>query len=67
MSKKHLHVRPKNPASPEGEEQALDALVKWGMECKADFDRREAEKKKKAAERGSSPPSSPSPMAAKAK
>jgi len=66
MSKKHIHVRPKNPASPEAEEQALEALVKWGMECKADFDRREAEKKK-TAERASSPPSSHSPMAAKAK
>jgi hypothetical protein len=23
-----------------GQEEALEALVKWGMECKADFDRR---------------------------
>lgn len=66
MSKKHVHLRPKRPASPEGEAQALDALVKWGMDCKADFDRREAAKKR-AAEAGSSPPPSASPMAAKAK
>jgi len=45
MSKKHLHLRPKRPASPEGEAQALDALVKWGMDCRADFDRREAARK----------------------
>jgi hypothetical protein len=64
MSKKRLYVRPKNPASPEAGEQALEALVNWGMACKADFDRREAQKK--AVKRGSAP-SSPAPMATKAK
>ena len=66
MSKKRLYVRPKNPADPKAEEESLEALTTWGMECKADFDRREAEKKKQA-ERGSSPPSSGSPTAATAK
>jgi hypothetical protein len=42
MSKKHLHVRPKTPANPKAEDEALEALVTWGMECKADFDRRAA-------------------------
>lgn len=65
MSKKHLYVRPKNPASPEAEGQALEVLVTWAMGCTADFDRREADKKRKGDERGSPPPSSSTPIAAK--
>ena len=66
MSKKRLYVRPKSPSSPEGEEQALEALVKWGMECKADFDRRNAERKQ-AEERGSAPPAAAAPLVTKSK
>jgi hypothetical protein len=65
MSKKRLYVRPESPGSPEAEGQALEALVKWGMECKADFDGREA--RRRAGERGSTPPPPPAPMAAKSK
>lgn len=68
MSKKRVYIRPDDPASPAAEEEALEALVKWGMDCKADFDRRTRLKKRKGeAERGSSAPRPPAPIAVKGK